>query len=98
VQAHLNEIVDEENSNEKDRDLKAIEIKCHGRGWGLSKTAPTDNDHEWKDEKSNLHARTHGDTDSEIHFVLDSNGDGGRVLGSIAYNWEQDKTNKLLGH
>jgi len=50
LQAYLNEIVDEENGNEQDSDLEAVKVESHGRGCCLSKTAPADDDHEWKNE------------------------------------------------
>jgi hypothetical protein len=50
--AVLNKIVDQKHSDEKHCDLEAIEVESHGV---VAETAPTDNNHERENEKSDLH-------------------------------------------
>jgi hypothetical protein len=51
--AVLDEVVDQEDSDEEYCDLEAVEVKSHGV---FSKTAPADDNHERKHEESDLHA------------------------------------------
>ena len=75
--AVLNEVVDQKHSDKEYCDLEAVKVESHGV---VAQSTPADNNHERKDKEGDLHTRTNSDTDCEVHFVLDGDGNGGCVF------------------
>ena len=48
----MNEVVDEDDGNEKNSDLETVEVERHILG--LAETTPANDDHEGEDQEGNL--------------------------------------------
>lgn len=75
--AVLNEVVYQKNSDKEYCDLEAVEVESHGV---VAQSDPADYDHQRENKEGDLHTRANGDTNREIHFVLDGDGDSCCVL------------------
>src|SRR4051812_19265949 len=87
-----NQIVNEENCNKESDDLECVE----GEGHILVANTPPDNNKQRNQEKRNLHGRSDSNTNGQIHFVLDSNGNGSRMLACIPNDREKDQADELF--
>jgi hypothetical protein len=82
----LDEIVDQDDGNKQNCNLEVVEHKSH-----IRVNPPADEDRKGKDEESDLHARTDGDTDGQIHFILDSNCYSRSVLSCVTNDRKENQ-------
>lgn len=67
--AILNEIVDKQHRDKEQNDLESVEGKVHV---GVVRSHnPSKENHERDNEESDLHARTDGHTNGQVHFVCE---------------------------
>jgi hypothetical protein len=81
----LDQVVDNQDRDEEDHRLEALEVESHG----LSHD-PSENDEERSNEEGDLHGGSDGDVDSEVHLALVRDDDSGDVLGGVSDNRDQD--------
>lgn len=81
----LDQVVDDQDGDEEDHSLEALEVESHGLVHD-----PAEDDEEGSDEESDLHGRSDGDVDSEVHLALVCDNDSGDVLGGVSDDWNQD--------
>lgn len=89
--AIADEVVDDEDGEEEDDGLEALEVQRHGLA-----DDPAEDDEEGGDEEGDLHAAADRDADGQVHLVLVRDDAGGDVLGGVADNREQDETDEGL--
>lgn len=87
----LNEVVDNQNGDEENHGLEALEVERH---WLVHD--PAENDKEWGNEEGDLHGAANGDVDSQIHLALVCDNDGRDVFGCVSDYRYQYKTDKSL--
>jgi hypothetical protein len=66
--------------NKKHGNLKSIKAKCHV----IMAQDPTKNNDERNDEESDLHRGADGDSNCEIHLILDGYGNGSGMFCGIS--------------
>jgi hypothetical protein len=87
----LDEVVNDQNRDEEDNGLEALEVQGHRLVHDPAKKYE-----EGSDEKRDLHGGSDGHVDSEIHFALVCDDDSGDVLGGVSNNGNEDETDKSL--
>lgn len=85
----LDQIVDNEDRQEEDDGLEALEVQRH-----VLTQDPAEDDKEGGDEEGDLHGAADGDADGQVHLVLVRDDDGSDVLGRIADDGQQNQTNE----
>lgn len=88
----LNEVVDDQNTEEEDHGLESLEVKGHGLAHD-----PAKKNHERSDKQRDLHRATNRHVDGQIHLILVGNNDGRDVLCSVSDDGKQNQTNESLG-
>lgn len=81
--AVLDEIVDDQDTDEEDDRLEAVEVESH-----VAVDDPTEDDEEGSDKDCDLQTASHGDSDGQIHLALVRDNDCGDVLSSISNDWQ----------
>lgn len=87
----LDQVVDNQHTQEEDDSLEALEVKSH-----LLAHDPSEDDKEWGNEEGDLHGTSNGNADSEVHLVLVCDDHGGDVLGSVSDNRKENETDESL--
>ncbi|KAB8337329.1 hypothetical protein FH972_021628 [Carpinus fangiana] len=88
----LDQVVDDQDRQEEDDRLKALEVQGHGLA-----DDPAEDDEEGCHEERNLHGAADGNAERQVHLVLVRDDDGSDVLGCVADNGQQDKTDESFG-
>mmetsp|Transcript_37477 Transcript_37477/g.84973 ORF Transcript_37477/g.84973 Transcript_37477/m.84973 type:complete len:243 (+) Transcript_37477:660-1388(+) len=85
----LRDETNEYDRNQQSGRLERVEIEREGRV-----DAPRDHHGEWHYEQRDLSGRAHSDAKRELHLVLGSKDNGGRVLGSIPHDRDDNGSEK----
>lgn len=87
----LDEVVHNQDGNEKDDGLETLEVQRHGLVHD-----PAEDNEEGSHEKGDLHRAADGHVDSEIHLALVCDDDGCDVLGGVSNDGDQNETDECL--
>lgn len=91
--AVLNEVVDNQDGDEEDHGLEALEVEGHGLVHD-----PAEDNEERSDKEGDLHRGSNGHVDSEVHLALVSDHDGCDVFGGVSDNGDEDQADKSLAN
>ena len=87
----LDEVVDNQDGDEEDDGLEALEVQSHGLAHD-----PAKNDKEGCNEERDLHRAANCDVNGQIHLALVCDDDGCDVLGGVSDDGDQDQTDECL--
>lgn len=89
--AVLNQVIDNQDRDEEDDGLEALEVQSHGLTHD-----PAENNEEGGNEKRNLHGAANCNINGQVHLALVRNDNGGDVFSGVSNDRDQDQTDKRL--